>query len=172
MSSIHVYRISITDLDTDAIVNAANSGLRAGGGVCGAIFREAGYDRLTAECSAYGHCDTGSAVITSGLRLRAKYIIHAVGPIYQDGHHNERELLYSAYQSALKLAVQYDCRSIGFPLISAGIYGYPADEAWAAAMEACSDFIRSHPETDIRIIFAVLNDDMLAKGKAALQKVQ
>jgi O-acetyl-ADP-ribose deacetylase (regulator of RNase III) len=111
-------------------------------------------------------------VITSGLRLRAKYIIHAVGPIYQDGHHNERELLYSAYQSALKLAVQYDCRSVGFPLISAGIYGYPVDEAWTVATEACSDFIRSHPETDIKIIFAVLNNDMLAKGKAALQKVQ
>ena len=97
MSTITIQKISITDLATDAIVNAANDGLWAGGGVCGAIFRAAGHSQLQAACDAIGHCDTGSAVITPGFRLKAKYIIHAVGPRWSGGNHKEPQLLYSAY---------------------------------------------------------------------------
>ena len=93
MSSIEIQKISIVDLDTDVIVNAANSGLLAGGGVCAAIFEAAGYDKLTKACNKIGHCKIGSAVITPGFDLKAKYIIHAVGPIYSDGRHGEAEML-------------------------------------------------------------------------------
>ena len=104
MSAIEIRKISITALKADAIVNAANEGLRAGGGVCGAIFKAAGYARLQDACDKIGHCHTGSAVITPGYKL-AKYIIHAVGPVYIDGKHNEGRLLYGAYKSALELAM-------------------------------------------------------------------
>ena len=107
MSSIKIQRISIVDLDTDAIVNAANSALWAGGGVCGAIFEAAGYEKLQRACERIGHCDIGSAVITPGYALKAKYIIHAVGPIYSDGRHGEAEMLYNAYKKSLELAVSW-----------------------------------------------------------------
>ena len=97
MSTIEIRKVSITDLDTDAIVNAANDGLWAGGGVCGAIFRRAGYEELTAACNAIGHCDEGSAVITPGFGCDCKYIIHAVGPRFLDGQHGEPVALYGAY---------------------------------------------------------------------------
>ena len=129
MSTIEIRRVSITDLDTDAIVNAANEGLWAGGGVCGAIFKAAGHDQLQAACHKIGHCDTGSAVITPGFHLKAKYIIHAVGPRWAGGSHDEPKLLYGAYRRALELAVENGCQSIGFPLISAGIFGYPVEKA-------------------------------------------
>lgn len=119
MSSITIQKISITDLATDSIVNAANNGLWAGGGVCGAIFRAASHDQLQAACAAVGHCDTGSAVITPGFRSKAKYIIHAVGPRWYGGHNQEPQLLYSAYIRALELATENGCHSIAFPLISA-----------------------------------------------------
>lgn len=99
MSNIEIKKISITELATDAIVNAANEGLRAGGGVCGAIFREAGPEKLSVACSAIGGCKTGHAAITEGFDLPAKYIIHAVGPIWNGGKNGEPELLYSAYKS-------------------------------------------------------------------------
>ena len=119
--TIEIQKISIVDLDTDAIVNAANEALAAGGGVCGAIFKAAGYKELQAACDKYAHCNTGDAVITPGFKLKAKYVIHAVGPRYRDGKHGEPERLQSAYKKALELAVQNKCHSIGFPLISAGI---------------------------------------------------
>ena len=170
MISIELEKISIVDLETDAVVNAANSGLQAGGGVCGAIFRAAGYDRLQEACDAIGHCDTGSAVITPGFDLKAKYVIHAVGPIYMDGKHQEPEKLYSAYRSALEVAVGNECRSIGFPLISAGIYGYPLEEAWDVAITACTDFLKDNPNSPIKIIFAVLDDRILKAGNMALDR--
>ena len=123
MSTIEIRKISITDLDTDAIVNAANEGLLAGGGVCGAIFKKAGYNQLQEACNKIGHCHTGGAVITPGFHLKAKYIIHAVGPRWKDGKHKEPEQLYSAYYESLKLALKNKCRSIWFPLISARIFG-------------------------------------------------
>ena len=167
-SSIEIRKISITNLDTDAVVNAANEGLWAGSGVCGAIFAAAGHAKLEAACSKIGHCDTGSAVITPGYDLKAKYIIHAVGPIWRDGRHREPELLYGAYYKSLELAMENGCRSIGFPLLSAGIFGYPVDLAWAGAFSACRDFLEQHPEEPISIVFAVLNDRIMEKGKRAL----
>ena len=170
MSSIKIQKISITDLDTDAIVNAANDGLWAGSGVCGAIFRAAGHKRLQAACEAIGHCDTGSAVITPGFDLKAKYIIHAVGPRYRDGKHGEPQQLYGAYYKSLELALENGCASIGFPLISAGIFGYPLEGAWRKAIQACRDFLDRHPETSLDIVFAVLNDDIIRAGREELER--
>ena len=146
MSTITIQKISITDLSTDAVVNTANEGLWAGSGVCGAIFKAAGLPQLQAACDAIGHCATGKAVITPGFNLKAKYIIHAVGPRWIDGKHEEPKLLYSAYYESLKLAVANSCHSIGFPLISAGIFGYPLERAWEKAIQACQDYSRKHPD--------------------------
>ena len=112
MRSIQIQKISITDLETDVVVNAANEGLWAGGGVCGAIFRAAGHRQLQDACDRIGHCDTGSAVITPGFQLKAKYIIHAVGPVWRDGKHNEPELLYGAYRKLLHRLSAHFCRNL------------------------------------------------------------
>ena len=168
MSTIEIRKISITDLDTDAIVNAANEGLWAGGGVCGAIFRSAGHDQLQRACNKIGHCPTGSAVITPGFHLKAKYIIHAVGPRWRDGKHKEPELLYSAYYKSLELALKNNCRSIGFPLISAGIFGYPLKGAWHQAITACVDFLDQHRKASMEIVFAILSDDIIKVGQQML----
>ena len=168
MSTIGIRKISIPALDTDAIVNAANDGLWAGGGVCGAIFKAAGYNQLQEACNKIGHCDTGSAVITPGFNLKAKYIIHAVGPRWKDGKHKEPEQLYGAYYKSLELAAANNCRSIGFPLISAGIFGYPVQGAWYQAFKACSDFLDQHKDISMDIVFAVLNDEIIETGHKAL----
>lgn len=169
MSTIEIRKIDITALDTDAVVNAANDGLWAGSGVCGAIFKAAGHDQLQAACNKIGHCDTGSAVITPGFNLKARYIIHAVGPRWTDGRHNEPRLLYGAYYRSLELAVENGCKSIGFPLISAGIFGYPVDQAWRKALQACSDFIEKGHQIDI--IFAVRNDSIIEVGNKVLKEM-
>ena len=171
MNSIKIQKIGITDLDTDAIVNAANDGLWAGGGVCGAIFRAAGHDKLQAACDAIGHCDTGSAVITPGFDLKAKYIIHAVGPVWNGGNSKEPQMLYGAYRRSLELAVENGCHSIGFPLISAGIFGYPKDKAWRKAIQACSDFFQKNPAADLQVVFAVLDDGILELGQQTLEEI-
>ena len=172
MSGIEIKQIGITRVAADAIVNAANDGLWAGGGVCGAIFEDAGYDELTEACDKIGGCKTGSAVITPGFKLPAKYIIHAVGPVWCGGDNNEPQLLYSAYEKSLLLAKENDCRSIAFPLISAGIYGYPKDKAWKVALQACADFIKGNPEYDMQIVFAVLDDRILELGEQVLRELQ
>lgn len=171
MNSVIIQKIGITELDTDAIVNAANEGLWAGGGVCGAIFRSAGHAKLQAACDAIGHCDNGSSVITPGLDLKAKYVIHAVGPVWRGGSCGEPQLLYGAYYKSLELAVGHGCRSIGFPLISAGIFGYPADQAWKKAIQACRDFFKNNPDADIRVVFAVIDDNILAPGQKTLDEM-
>lgn len=168
---ITIKQISITDLSTDAIVNAANEHLQAGGGVCGAIFSAAGYDKLQAACDKIKHCDTGSAVITSGFDLKAKYIIHAVGPIWRGGQNGEPQALYNAYKRSLELAAENECRSIGFPLISAGIFGYPLEDAWRQALQACLDFDQS-TASNIKIIFAVLDNRIIETGKKILAEVE
>ena len=170
MSSISIRKISIVDLDTDAIVNAANEGLWAGGGVCGAIFRAAGHAQLQEACNRIGHCATGSAVITPGFNLKARYIIHAVGPVWHGGNRDEPRLLYGAYRKSLELAQENGCRSVGFPLISAGIFGYPIDRAWHRAVQACNEFIRKNPDCDMEIVFAVLDDDILQVGERTLKE--
>ena len=169
MRTIEIRKISITALDTDAIVNAANEELWAGGGVCGAIFRAAGHRQLQEACSRIGHCDTGSAVITPGFNLKARYLIHAVGPRWRDGQHKEPEQLYGAYSKALELAAVHNCQSIGFPLISAGIFGYPVPEAWRQALAACGDFLDRHRDRSLAIVFAVLDDAILKAGRKALK---
>lgn len=171
MSSIEIKKISITKLDTDAVVNAANMGLMEGGGVCGYIFHDAGSKEMNAACRKIGHCDEGSAVITPGFRLPAKNVIHAVGPRWSGGKYNEPELLYSAYEQSLLLAKQNGLHSIGFPLISAGIFGYPVDKAWGIAIQACNDFIQNNSDYDIKIVFAVLDDNILAMGENTLKEI-
>jgi len=168
MSIVSIQKIGITDLYVDAIVNAANEGLQAGGGVCGAIFKVAGYSKLQKACDMIGHCNTGSAVITDGFGSKAKYIIHAVGPRYADGKHGEAKLLYGAYQKSLELAVKNGCHTIAFPLISAGIFGYPVEDAWRKALQACRDFFEAHPKAALDVTFAVLNDDILKLGNKIL----
>ena len=123
---------NIVNYDCDAIVNSANIWLLGGSGVCGAIFRAAGKLELQAACDKFGGCETGKAVITSGFNLKAKYIIHAVGPRYKDD--NDAVLLESAYKSILKIAGEYNLKSIAIPSISTGIYGYPLEKAVKIAL--------------------------------------
>ena len=141
----------ITNMNTDAIVNAANSKLLMGGGVCGAIFRAAGEEELQKECEQIKQCPVGHAVITKGYNLKAKYIIHTVGPIYKDGNSNEAKLLKSAYETSLKLAKEYNLKSISFPLISSGIYGYPKKEALNIAVSTIKEFL-SDNDMDIYLV--------------------
>ena len=171
MGTIQILKTGITRLQTDALVNAANEGLWQGGGVCGIIFNAAGASQLQAACNAIGGCKTGSAVITPGFNLKSKYIIHAVGPQWSGGNHNEPQLLYSAYKQSLILAAKNGCKSIGFPLISAGIFGYPVDKAWRKALQACLDYQENNPDVDIDIQFAVIDDDILAEGKKTLEQL-
>lgn len=168
--NIDIKKASITELDVDAVVNAANSGLREGGGVCGAIFDGAGSGKLAEACREIGGCETGSAVITPGFDLKARYIIHAVGPIWQGGDENEAELLYSTYEKSLILAKENNCRSIAFPVISSGIYGYPKEEAWKIAVMACRDFIDENANYDIDITFAVLSHRSKEMGENTLKE--
>jgi len=133
----------ITKLEVDAIVNAANESLRGGGGVDGAIHRAAGPELLK-ECVKLGGCPTGQARITNGYRLPAKHVIHTVGPIYQDGRRGEPELLASAYRSSLALAEEHGLRTIAFPCISTGVYGYPKAEACAIAVATTADWLQEH----------------------------
>lgn len=170
MSSISIKKIGITKLKADAVVNAANSGLWEGGGVCGYIFHDAGSFEMTQACKKHGHCDEGKAVITPGFKLPAKYVIHAVGPKWNGGTHGEPILLYSAYMSSLNLAKENDIHSIGFPLISAGIFGYPKDEAWKVALSACKDFL-VHNDYEIDIIFTVLDDSIMEIGQGILDSM-
>jgi len=137
---VQVIEGDITRIAADAIVNAANPQLSAGGSVCGAIFRAAGIDQLTAACRAIGSCPTGSAVLTPAFAIpMAKHIIHAVGPIYSHYAPEEaRRLLRSAYASAIRLAAQNGCASIAFPAIGTGIYGYPLEEACREAVDVCA----------------------------------
>lgn len=147
-------RANIATLDCDAIVNAANPQLQMGGGVCGAIFRAAGAERLQAACDEIGSCETGHAVITPGFDLKARYVVHTVGPVWTDGSHGEEALLRSCYQSALRLAVKHELQSIAFPLISAGIYGYPRQQALTVASEEISAFLidERNPDLDVTLV--------------------
>ena len=138
----------ITQQDTEAIVNAANKQLKVGGGVDGAINR-AGGPKIQEEARKIGHCPTGQAVITTGGNLKAKYVIHAVGPIYLDGRQGEADLLASAYRESLKIAFAQGIKSLAFPSISTGVYGYPIPDAAKIALGTIKDYLSEHPEIEL-----------------------
>lgn len=155
MDRIAVVAGDITTLDVDAIVNAANENLLRGGGVCGAIFRAAG-PQLDAACSAQAPCPTGQARVTPGFASKARWIIHAVGPVWYGGNRNEAELLSSAYRESLRLAQSVGARSTAFPAISTGIYGYPREAAAEIALGAVSSWCgeSSAPESIVLCCFS------------------
>ena len=160
-----IVRSDIARLDVDAVVNAANEGLLAGGGVCGAIFSAAGYEQLQAACRRIAPCPTGSAMVTRGFDLPARWIIHAVGPRWIDGRHGEERLLRRAYRSALDQAARLRVASVAFPLISAGIYGYPPSAAFDIACEEIRRFLSDHAGTDVgdtRVMLAVYDRQAFA----------
>ena len=151
--------IDITTLAVDAIVNAANSSLAPGGGVCGAIHRAAG-PKLAAACAAVAPCPTGDARITPGFALAARYVIHAVGPVWHGGRRGEPELLASAYRASLELARQAGVTSIAFPAISTGIYGYPLEAATAIAVSTVRSELQA-PGSIERVVFACFDQGTL-----------
>jgi O-acetyl-ADP-ribose deacetylase len=150
---LEIVQGDITQQDTDAIVNAANSSLLGGGGVDGAIHQAAG-PQLLAETRTLGGCETGNAKISQGYKLSARYVIHAVGPIYRSGDQNVSQLLASAYRRNLEIATEYELASIAFPAISTGVYGYPLEEAAPIALETICDFVADQGQ--IRLVRFVL----------------
>lgn len=149
--------VDITTLDVDAIVNAANTELAPGGGVCGAIHRAAG-PQLAEACVRIGRCPTGEARLTPGFRLPARFVIHAVGPVWRGGHAHEAELLASAYRAAIEIARQEHLVSLGFPAISTGIYGFPLQEATKIAVETVREAAKT-PTSMTRVIFACFSTE-------------
>jgi len=155
-SELSLVKGDITNEETDAIVNAANTRLMGGTGVDGAIHR-AGGPSIMEECGKIGGCPTGRAVITTGGSLKARYVIHTVGPIYKDGNRGEAKLLKSAHLKSLKLASARGLKSISFPAVSTGVYGYPLGEAAGIALKTAIDYLKEH--TDIELIRFVLFGD-------------
>lgn len=159
----------ITKMHTDAIVNAANSQLQQGGGVCGAVFRAAGEQLLQKECDNIGSCPVGHAVITNGYQLPSKFIIHAVGPVWNGGTQGEDKFLAGAYRSSLELAKEYGLNSIAFPLISSGIYGYPKEEALQIAISSISEFLL-YNQMDIYLV--VFDHETLSISEKLLKEMK
>jgi O-acetyl-ADP-ribose deacetylase len=165
-SRLALVRGDITALDVDAIVNAANSSLLGGGGVDGAIHRAAG-PGLLEECRGLGGCPTGEARVTAGHRLRARWVIHTVGPVWRGGDRGEPGLLASCYGESLRLAVERACRTLAFPAISCGIYGYPVAEACAIAVRETRAFLATH-DLPARVTFVAFGEDVWSAWDAAL----
>ncbi|MCS7016094.1 MAG: O-acetyl-ADP-ribose deacetylase [Gemmatales bacterium] len=166
---MQVVRGNITQLQVDAIVNAANASLAPGGGVDGAIRRAAGPE-LDEACRQLGGCPPGEARITPGFRLPARYVIHTVGPIYHGGQLGEAQLLRSCYINSLRLALEKGIRSIAFPCISTGVYGYPKSEACVIAVTAVSEWLRDQ-ELPERVIFCCFDEEDYILYKKQLQEL-
>jgi len=165
-----IIREDITRMAVDAIVNAANTELKMGGGVCGAIFRAAGARELQAACDKLSPIQTGKAAVTPGFSLPARYVIHAAGPVYHSWKKERcRTLLRSAYIESLKLAEENGCESVAFPLISSGIYGYPKDEALEVARTAIGDFLQSH---EMEVYLTVFDKSAFRISRALLGDVE
>lgn len=159
----------ITLQDTQAIVNAANEQLRVGGGVDGAINR-AGGPQIQEEARKIGHCPTAQAVITTGGNLKAKYVIHTVGPVYRDGRHGEPDLLASAYRESLKLASSRGIKSLAFPSLSTGVYGYPVADAARIALATVKNYLSDHPEIEL-VRFVLFGKATYEAYARALQEI-
>ena len=157
-AKIAIVRGDITKLDVDAIVNAANSTLLGGGGVDGAIHRAAGSD-LLAECRTLGGCPPGHAKLTRGYNLPARFVIHTVGPVWTGGKHGEAEVLANCYRNSLRLALENKIKTIAFPAISCGAYGYPIPEAAEIAVKTTRDFLAANDKID-KVIFALWSDEI------------
>jgi len=169
-SILELVKGDITSESTDAIVNAANSGLRGGGGVDGAI-HSVGGPQIMAECRKIGECPTGGAVLTTGGDLKAKYVIHAVGPVYRSGTMDEETLLAGAYRTSLEIASKEGIRSIAFPSISTGAYGYPIGDASRTALQTVIDYITDHPEIEL-VRFVLFSDGDLNIYRESLEKIK
>jgi len=159
--SLNIIKSDITTMNVDAIVNAANTNLKMGSGVCGAIFKAADASNLQAACDNLAPIKTGEAVLTQGFKLPAKYIIHTAGPIYRGGKCGEEKLLHDSYTNSLTCAVKNNCNSIAFPLISSGVYGYPKIEALQIAISAIREFIQEH---DIEVFLIIFDDDLFMQA--------
>ncbi|MEA3460717.1 MAG: O-acetyl-ADP-ribose deacetylase [Bacteroidota bacterium] len=167
-SSIKLFRGDITSLNVDAIVNAANRSLLGGGGVDGAIHRAAGPELLESCRSLHG-CETGEAKITPGFQLPAGYVIHTVGPVWHGGNKREEEILRSCYTNSLQLALQHELRSIAFPNISTGVYGYPKEKAAKIAIETVKEFLGKNP-APLEIIFVLYDSENETLYSTLLEK--
>ena len=167
---LNIVRQDITKMKVDAIVNAANTDLKMGGGVCGAIFKAAGAVQLQDACDKLAPIKTGEAVITPGFGLPSKFVIHAAGPVYKNWNKEQNEQhLRAAYNNSLRIAVENKCKSIAFPLISSGIYGYPKDEALQVATSTIQDFLNDH---DIDVTLVVFDKSAFNISRELLGEVE
>ena len=170
-SRIEIRQGDITKLEVDAIVNAANSRLAGGGGVDGAIHRAAGSSQLQAACRKLGGCDTGDAKITPGFNLPARHIIHTVGPVYSNGSRGEADLLGSCYRRALEVALENGCKTIAFPAISTGVYGYPFEAATEIAVQTVADVLADDEQIE-RVILVFFGQEDYSRAQGILTRLR